>query len=213
MKRVFATLIIAVIVLNSAQASIVDQVQEQIDDVWGTLCAEWHWAQTFMPGITGRLESIDINLRNIRDLALPGSGPPSYPLTISIVNTIESKPCGTVLGEVYVEELINGFNNIKFLSKSVFLTTGTQYGIVVSNDDPNAFDDGSDAWGLAYNDTYGGGSLWFWMEGVGWNQDYFKLDYDPAKMDAAFRTYMLPEPSAVLLLGMGSLAILKKRKS
>lgn len=195
----FATLLV---IVSSVGASILDQAQETIGE-FGTFCDEWHWAQTFTPGMGGQLDSIDVYLSNL----LYHPNPPDYPTTIAIANVIDSMPGTLILGQVYVDQFTDGFNNIDFLSESVFLTAGTTYAIVISNDDPDPYDYGSVTWDLATSDVYSGGSLWNWMNGVGWNQDYLMPDYDFSKMDAAFRTYMLPEPSALLLLALGAVIL------
>ena len=206
MKKGFGFLIALGIVVGSAEAAIVDQVQEQGDN-YGTICSEWHFAQTFTAGMSGQLERIDVYITN--EWTLPN--PPDYPTTVSIVNVVDSEPSGLVLGAVYVEHPTDGFNSINFLAESIFLTAGTMYGIVISNDDPDPFDYPSAHWGIAESDVYSGGSLWNWKSDVGWNQDYLLPDYDFSKMDAAFRTYMVPEPGSIMLLGFGVLALRKSR--
>ena len=208
MKGRIIILVILASVVGTLHAGVIDQVQLQ-SQVTGTICSEWHWAQTFTPGITAQLESVDLYLSNFEP-DLPN--PPTYPSTISIVNVIVTVPSGSVLGEVYVEHFINGFNRVDFLSESVFLTAGSLYGIVVSNDDPEPYDNGSLSWGLTEGgDVYTDGSLWLWKADVGWNQDYLLPYYDFSLMDAGFITYMVPEPSSMVLLGLAALCM-KRRK-
>ncbi|UCD56444.1 MAG: hypothetical protein JSV16_11480, partial [Candidatus Hydrogenedentota bacterium] len=176
---------------------------------WGTFCSgEWHWGQTFTTGMSGQLESVDVHLTD-----LFGSGTPTYPSTVSIVNLVGSVPSGSALGEVHVEAFVDGFNNVDFLSESIFLTAGMQYGIVISNDDPEPWDAGSVCWGVAESDVYSGGSLWNWHFEVGWNQDYSLPDFDFSKMDAAFRTHMVPEPATIVILCFGYLGLIRKRQT
>jgi hypothetical protein len=197
-------------IIGSAEAGIVDQSQEQVER-WGTFHSdEWHWGQTFTAGMSGQLESIDVYLSDFSTLG-PNPIAPTYPSTVSVVNLVGAVPSGSVLGEVYVEEFVYEFNNVDFLSEWVFLMAGTQYGIVISNDDPDPWDEGSVGWGMADSDVYSGGSLWNWHFDVGWNQDYLLPAYDFSKMDAAFRTYMVPETATIILLGVGVLALRKRR--
>ncbi|MCK4794330.1 MAG: hypothetical protein KAV87_61955 [Desulfobacteraceae bacterium] len=208
MKGRIIILVILASVVGTLHAGVIDQVQLQ-SQVTGTICSEWHWAQTFTPGITSQLESVDLYLSNF-EMDLPD--PPTYLSTISIVNVIGTVPSGSVLGEVYVEQFVNGFNRVDFLSESVFLTAGSLYGIVVSNDDSEPFDNGSLSWGLTEGgDVYTDGSLWLWKADVGWNQDYLLPDYDFSLMDAGFATYMVPEPSSIVLWGLAALCM--KRRS
>lgn len=207
------------IFLSSAQASIVDQSQEQFDGSWLVICSEWSFAQTFTTGISSQLEKVDLYLDNIFCPSSPGSSTiANYPSTVSIVNVIDSIPSGSVLGQVYVDGFSVAFNSIDFSSESVFLTAGTQYGIVLSNDDPEPYDDTSTQWRCKSTDVYSGGSLWVWMADVGWTQSV-KPPYESMPVetyydkDAAFITYMVPEPSSALLFSLGSLAILRMHRS
>jgi len=207
MKNRIVILVMLTSFVGMSKAGIIDQSQLQCQST-GTICSEWHWAQTFTPGITGQLESLDLYMSNY----VPDMTPPGHSATVSIVNVTGTVPCGSVLGEVYVEQFVYGCNNINFLSESVFLTAGALYGIVVSNDDPEPFDNESLGWRITDGgDVYAGGSLWLWKDDVGWNQDYLLPDFDFTVMDAAFTTYMVPEPSSIVLLGLAVLCMKRRR--
>lgn len=211
MRKGLVALVVWVAVIGPAEAAIVDQIQEQVES-WGTFYSdEWHWGQTFTAGISAQLESVDVHLSDIFGPLGPNPVAPTYPTTVAIVNLVGSVPSGSVLGEVYVEDFVYGFNNVNFLSDSIFLTAGTGYGIVISNEDPDPWDEGSVVWGIADSDVYSGGSLWNWHSDVGWNQDYSLPVLDFSIMDAAFRTYMVPEPATIILLGFGAVVLRKRR--
>jgi len=208
MRKSLVCLIVSVCLVVSAQATILDQSQEQFDNVRLVICQDWSIVQTFTAGLTGQLEKVDVSLDNM-------FAPDLYPSTVSIVNVIDGAPSGSVLGTIYADGLINGFNSINFLSESIFLEAGTQYGIVLYNSDSDRYAGTSTQWRSTNSDVYGGGSLWSYTNGQ-WTQTVTPPDggtietfYDK---DAVFKTYMVPEPATILILGFG-VAVLRKRKT
>jgi hypothetical protein len=197
------------ILINSAQGAILDQVQEEGGDCWLVICGDWSIAQTFTAGITGQLQKVDLYLENTFTYPDP-SNATLHPINVSIVHVVDSAPSGSVLGEVYVEDSQEGFNSIEFLLESVFLSAGNQYGIVVTNDDIERYDNHSTQWTATLSDVYSAGALWSYTSETGWVQEVQPPDptlpvetfYDK---DAAFRTWMVPEPGALLFLGLGGL--------
>ena len=204
MKKTFVILVIT-LTFSTARTEILDQYQED-SDMWGMIAVEGFFAQTFTPGISGQLDHIDLRIGEwVRD--------PGYPSTVSIVNTAGGLPSGSLLGEVDIPEPFDGWNTIDFLAESVFLSAGTQYSIILSNDDDPALNiEPAVTWRITGTDTYPGGSLWSWRADIGWNQDGDMPTHDFALMDAAFRTYMVPEPATIGLFGLGPL-LLRKRQT
>lgn len=202
------TAVFFVVVMSFVNASFVDQSQESFDGC-GLVATDITWAQTFTAGVTGRLESVDIYFM---DFFFP-SPQSSFPSMVSIVDMNGLVPNGPVLGECYIESFTEGFNNANFLSDSIFLTAGTQYAIVLSNEDADPFDEESTDWAFDYNDVYAGGSVWNWQPDLGWNQDALMPDYDFSQFDAAFKTYMVPEPALLAYLCIGYLFILRRNKT
>lgn len=211
MKKLFIFIIVLTTVLNSVQASVVDQSQEQFDPSLFVICSDWLSAQTFTAGMDGHLEKVDLYLTNTFATDL-------YPCTISIVNVINEIPSGSILGEVFKESLVDGWNGIDFSYESVFLASGTKYGIVVSNDDTERYSGISTQWCSKSTDVYTGGSAWILMPDTGWVQSVqtpgellpVETFYDK---DTTFKTYMIPEPATIILFSLGGFALLKNRKS
>ena len=61
-------------------------------------------------------------------------------------------------------------------------------------------------------DVYTDGALWSWNADVGWNQDYLLPYYDFSIMDAGFITYMVPEPSSMVLFALAALCMKRRRR-
>lgn len=156
-------------------------------------------AQTFVPGVSGTLDHIDVNL---------GSAyPNTVPVTVSVVETAVTVPSGDVLGSVCIEDIgmKGGWITFDFHSQSIALTDGTLYGIVVAADEPISTYPGI-SWGYqSSGDPYTAGACW-WNQPSGWM-------LAGTGADAAFKTYMVPEPTTALLLGVGGLVALVKRRT
>lgn len=202
-KSVLLVVMILLCNIVSAEASVIDQSQE-LCDVAGTIWSECLWAQIFTPSISGQLAFVEV----FTDQSI-SPGIIDYPSFISIVNIVAGVPSESTLGEIYLPHIYDGWNTANFLSENIFLNAGVQYAIMFSNDDPQ-LENGFTTWGICDEDVYSGGSLWNWNSDDGWNQDAMEPIYDFALMDATFRTYMVPEPSTLLLLGLGAIMLRKK---
>ena len=210
MKKGLFTLILLSFV-PMLQSAILDQAQEDIAGVAVFICDEWYIAQTFTAGLSGQLERIDLYLENDFPFDNPS---PLFPTTVSIVDTIGGVPGGSVLGTVYAQNLIEGFNSIDFLDESVFLAADSQYGIVLFNDDTERYTGSSTQWRTT-EDVYPVGAMWSyyggeWLQtvtppGGGLGDETF---YDK---DAALRTYIVPEPATIILLALGAYIFKNKR--
>jgi len=198
-------------VLGSAQAGVVDQSQEVFDTSLFVISPDWRIAQTFTAGMSGKLEKVDLHLTNVFDSEL-------YPSTVSIVNVNGGVPDGALLGEAFTGPLAAGVNSIDFSSDSIYLTSGVQYGIVMTNDDPAHYFGPSTQWRSTSTDVYAGGSVWSFSSTTGWVQSYepedplFPIETYFDK-DTVFTTHMaVPAPSSLLLVSCGSLLLLRKRR-
>ena len=185
---------------------VLDQSQEQTSG--GAAVHDTNTlGQTFKPSITQQLDHVDL-------LVSDGFGfDVTYPTDVAIVETIVGVPSGGVLGEVLdVVSWTVGWNSVDFLGENLVLNAGTLYGIVVSNDDPDFQTTPTWAWCVEWhNDPYAAGAFWSKKPFVGW-QLLDPNDLTPDS-DAAFRTYMVPEPLSVSLLGIGAcLALLRRRR-
>jgi hypothetical protein len=147
-------------------------------------------AQTFTPSVDGQLAYLDINIYPWAEASVPA--------TISIVNTVDGAPTGTVLGEVHVSSFMYWWNSFDFRQESVWLRAGTLYGIVLSNDDPSS-DPPSDAWAVRWDSNpYSQGELWHSTPEKGWER---YNHWGAAEDDASFRTWMIvPEPATIAML-------------
>jgi hypothetical protein len=158
-------------------------------------------AQTFTAGYSMQLHHIEVQMDAWSD-------PPTYPTTVEIRATVSGMPTGAVLGSVYVPDgFAWGWDSIDFLSDNVFLTAGNMYAIVFWNNDPNNEVNTTNAVSIAWSpNAYTAGEL-LGNTGSGWSAD------NPGVGDMAFRTYMIPEPGTALLVGLGGLVVLRKRRT
>jgi len=190
-KLVFLTVVFIVVAIS--QATILDQSQEQFDAYFRI--SDQPVAQIFTAGITGQLEKIELRLENFEFGGL-------YPTTISIVETTNGVPNGSLLGSIYADNLVEGYNTFDFLSESVFLSANTKYAVVLDNDDPDPYEDSITFWCCTQSDVYAGGALWLYFDGEWVENLYDETFYDK---DAVFRTYMVPEPITLILFGLGAI--------
>jgi len=171
--------------------------------------AERYLAQTFTAGITGQLDSIDLDI-------MVGYHDDSY---IEIRDTSGGNPNGALLGSLFFDNgLTSGWNNYDFSTENIFLTAGTQYAIVLLNNDtdPTVRNEAGVSWGMWDPIGYTGGDLWEYTSATGW---HIMTIYDGGDMQ--FRTYMeasasVPEPATVILFVTGLVGLtgsrLKRRK-
>ncbi len=166
---------------SAGPGAVLDQVQED-DSGAGAIWAERHFAQTFTPAIGGQLAQVD--------LLITSTGDPTYPATISIVETAGGVPTGAVLGSVHVPGFVWGWNWVDLLPASVFLVAETQYGIIFANDDSDFLADPTDWWAIKWEtNPYPRGEIWEWLPASGWQQ--MGGLGPPGTSDMAFRTWMI----------------------
>jgi len=172
---------------SAGPGAVLDQFQEQVGG-GGYFWAERYLAQTFTPAVGGQLDHVDL-------LISTWDGDPSYPATISIVETTGGVPDGVVLGSVNVPGFVLGWNTVDFLPASVFLAAETQYGILLLNDDADYNTNPTDGLAIMWDtNPYPCGELWEWRLASGWQW----LDWSgpPGSSDGTFRTWMVSGPVA-----------------
>jgi len=185
MKTLAISILAIAMTLDLAQGAILDQAQETNSGNTTVSGAGCSFVQTFTSGISGPLDHIDL-------LAVGpgGTGDPGYPTTVAIVNVENGAPVLPPLAQIDSYIFENGWNSIDFSSEAVFLTAGTQYGILLDNNDTTVHDEPTlhlliaEGWGV---DPYTGGKLWKGHFG-NWEDDWCDLISSP--VDACFRTYV-----------------------
>lgn len=185
----------------SGAAVVLDQVQEDFSGA-GAIQAGRKLAQTFTPALTGQLDHVDV----IIDL----QEGPGYGFTADIVGVNAGVPDGAALASVPVAAPTGGWNTIDFAGQGLHLNAGTQYGLVLTNDDPDAFADPDDWWMVRWDvDVYPAGAFWQWTPTGGWTSEF---EFGTA--DATFRTWMtvIPEPATAGLFALGALAAAWRRR-
>lgn len=198
-KLIFSSLILIALcgengVVNSA--TILDQVQESRNR-GGYIYNNKYLAQTFIPSISGTLNSIDLLVDTWQD-------DPGYPTVLSIA---KGNPGGVVVGETVVTAPDVWWQAFDLSSENIYLDAGIIYSIIMSNDDPG-YDDGL-SFGVNWNwsdNPYADGELWIWEPISGW---YIS---DSGTADLSFRTYMsvatVPLPPAAWLFGSSLIGII-----
>ncbi len=170
-----------------AWGAMLDQSQETFNGSASFFPAR-KLAQTFAPEIGGQLDRVELLLNC------------DGPYTASIVETSGGAPGGSVLGAVTGGATTGSeWVPLDFLSEGVVLTVGQSYGIVLSDDQ------GVSSWWAyqASGDPYAEGSSWEY-DGFTWTSHVGR--------DTTFRTYMVPEPTTLALLGLAALAVRRRRR-
>lgn len=171
------------------------------------------FGQTFTAGLSGQLMSVDMMFSSM------GSGP-YYPATVQIQTASGGLPTGTVLGSLNFPTGFNyGLNAIDLSSFDISVTAGSQYAIVLSNDEVPVFfpSDGIEVkwWAPGWDtDPYAGGAL-VENNGSGWQV----LHGIFGDADAYFATWVetaaipvVPAPGVLLLVAVGSALVTGLRR-
>ncbi len=209
-------------------AATIDQFQ--LDHDGGSPVYDGAWlAQSFTPSAVGeQLDHVDLLVDDYNP-TLEITLNPTQPAYVSIVETgldggplNTAYPIATPLASVYMPTgFVVGWNSIDFLPFSLSLTAETLYAIVIQTDDPWWWDSSTDSfmihWGLddepEPTDFYDRGVLWEWLPSTDWAPAKYNSSYDPGIADLAFRTYMTPEPTTLVLLACGLTLLIKRRKT
>lgn len=202
--RLIAVLLLVALSFPAA-AYMLDQFQELPGN--GSTSVYWNrkLAQTFTPGLTEVLAFVEFG---VSDIHTPGD------LDVSITKTVAGVPSlapADVLATVVVPEasIAPGWNRVDFEQENVTLTEGDLYSVLLEQgesdtwvrfrweDDPDSYPDGG-LWNYSLVIQ-----TWKWSEGAGPYSD---------PSDSQFRTYMVPEPGLLCLLGLGAAGILRRRR-
>ncbi len=167
-------------VLQVESASVVDQTQPisgRTVTLRGTPGRREVVAQTFTPGMSGRLDALD--------LAVWFS--PRDPLLIQVVETFEDRPGDRLLGYAVLHE--DQIPTARFDLQDIYLVAGRSYALVMSTaGQPGRYQDYT--FHTSMQDVYGGGRLWVRTD-AGW---------DPIDdIDLVFTTHMFPHTPDVRL--------------
>jgi len=189
---------------------VLDQNQASGDGIGGR--AFWSnntIVQTFTPGMTGYLDSIEQQINTNSS-----SNDPYY---IRVVEWTGSD-IGAILGSTSdVTEGVSTYKTYDFSGQGVYLTAGVMYGIHYSNDLISVDLDPYRNMAVEYvTDAYDGGSIW--IENIYSGGFYVHEDVTSGvSYDTKFATYMtssVPEPGVpfLLLAGMGALFATRTQK-
>lgn len=196
-RLALSALLVAFWSLPGMAAPILDQELDSDEDATYIQPApvEVDIAQTFTVGLSGTLDSIELKAR--RDAA-------TLPLLFELWPTVGGVPTPGALASVLVpaSAVPVGYDWISIDLKpySIGVTAGDVLAIVLQTSDgevldPYIFRQGYDPAGL----DYPAGSKFRRLDGGAWE--------DEVVLDLAFRSFLVPEPSTVLLVGAG-LAVL-----
>jgi hypothetical protein len=193
-------------------AAIIDQMQLRYNggtNIWNDRIV----TQTFTPGITGQLDYITVSIGSAYNYT------PYSPSTFSIVETVNGVPEGDVLGSVDVSfsdsydwaSYSYTWYQVNFRSEEIILEAGTQYGFMVSNEDDTSANANTLMICVRFEDLYSGGKLWHYMDDH-WSV-YKSIAHPLNEVDMTFRTYMVPEPTSVVLMGFGLWSIYRRKRA
>jgi hypothetical protein len=169
-------------VTSSASAGTLDQ-QQTVSNTDAGLFSSQSVAQTFTPGLTGRIDQVDLSLFKV-------GTPPGPSVTVEIRGTSGSIPGGAPLATASIPissvGIAPAFLSFTFASPAS-IAAGTKYAIVVYS--PGA---GGNAVGVRYQNTdvYSGGASFYDASepippGSAWIPN-------GASSDLAFKTYVAP---------------------
>lgn len=188
-RRFYPAWIVVLLLVLQARAAVQDQSQFDFGS-WVHLRPGFQkldFAQTFQPGIAGRLECF----------LHSGESPTSvgeYPTTVEIVDVVAGLPGTNVLGHVVLTN-ISEQKWVYFTNQDVYLEKDVSYAVVVSTEAPMTT---SMEYGFrtSMGNSYPRGELYTRPPGGAWSQS-FVFD-DPAyPHDLLFATYMEPGIPAV----------------
>jgi len=162
---------------------ILDQACEDMGAVASGLERNWWSWQEFRPTMDN-LEQVDFYLEN---LMVPSS------VTVSF----QVRGGGTVLwGTSFSADLIGGMGWFEIDTPQISLVPDNSYRLYLTSD-------------LTYEQIIGGANLiWSAVENDPYSRGISSWESD---IDYNFRTWAVPEPMTILLLGFGSLALRKKK--
>ena len=209
MRKIITLFFFAALLCSTTQASLLDQSQDS-EGGFGIIYDQRSLSQTFVPAITGQLVKVEVCLWK-------GSTP--YPLTLSIVETVNGLPNGEILGSQQIG-VKSDWNAVDFQSyPTITLIAGHEYAIVMESDHPKlALPFMGSGWYGDWNDNlYSAGRLLEFKSSVG-HWETFELDSQPAYgADGTFKTYMIPapipEPTTITLLALGAFLAGRKRRN
>lgn len=151
-----------------------------------------YFAMSYKAGISGNLAGINIDVLGIQ----------SGNLHIAIHDYANNSPTANILGETTLSSSGVSISDLVTFPTIIPQTAGTSYAIVVDYQTAPGPGLGKGVWQGSFPGTYSYGQVYMSNDQAAWGT------YNDVNL--YFRTYVnpVPEPSAIVLLGMGVLGLL-----
>ncbi len=187
--------------VNVAPAPLVDVSQPFENQVWplSTGSDRPEIAQTFVAGISGKLDRVDLAACYYND-QLEGA----IAIEVRDVDAVTGRPGNRMLGHAIVRHQACALMTVSFRDQPVYLEAGVRYALVARIEDPEGVGNWYAFYG-AYGTQYPDGTLWTRNANGGTWQEAIS-GVTGATVDLLFVTHMFPGIPSVWIAGPRSAA-------